>query len=410
MMSNEHRTDTINPSFILSHARAGSTLLRYIVDTHPDICSPGELYLGRLCAFLGQFADMTVAAVSNISDPIERHRFLNSEVRRIADGLMEPYVRGKGKRTWCEKTPKNVDFVDTLLQVYPEAKYICLHRHCMDVVYSCLEAAMVGLSAELPFYARNGNNQINVWVDSWVERTSKILAFEKQHGSKCIRVKYESLVLEPEKILRPMFEFLGVSWDESIIEKVFSVPHDRGRAPGDEKVTFSNRIHRNSLGRGSSIPWQAITPQLLEKMNALLRELGYPQVGPNWEQSLDYSAESVADSQPQREIFRKTEEVFTVYFPNKLRAYSDRLDEIGGTFKFNVSGEDGGTWILDLTETGGQVYPGDAPTDCVLSISSHDLISIVNGELNAAEAMRHGKLRINGDILLVSRMGQTLLV
>ena len=40
------------PIFIASHARTGSTLLRYIIDTHPALCCPPELALGQLCSAL----------------------------------------------------------------------------------------------------------------------------------------------------------------------------------------------------------------------------------------------------------------------------------------------------------------------------------------------------------------------
>jgi hypothetical protein len=35
------------PTFVLSSVRSGSTLLRLILDSHPEICSPHELHLRR---------------------------------------------------------------------------------------------------------------------------------------------------------------------------------------------------------------------------------------------------------------------------------------------------------------------------------------------------------------------------
>lgn len=50
----EISVETGSQLFILSCERSGSTLLRYIVDTHPRIACPGHLYLGRLCQYLYQ--------------------------------------------------------------------------------------------------------------------------------------------------------------------------------------------------------------------------------------------------------------------------------------------------------------------------------------------------------------------
>ena len=33
------------PTFILSSVRSGSTLLRLLLDSHPDICAPHEMHL-----------------------------------------------------------------------------------------------------------------------------------------------------------------------------------------------------------------------------------------------------------------------------------------------------------------------------------------------------------------------------
>ena len=44
------------PILVLCNARSGSTLLRYLLDTHPDIAAPPETPLGALCASLVQFA------------------------------------------------------------------------------------------------------------------------------------------------------------------------------------------------------------------------------------------------------------------------------------------------------------------------------------------------------------------
>jgi hypothetical protein len=42
------------PIFILSCYRTGSTLMRYIFDTHPDVYSPPEVCLGDTAAQLAQ--------------------------------------------------------------------------------------------------------------------------------------------------------------------------------------------------------------------------------------------------------------------------------------------------------------------------------------------------------------------
>ncbi|MGZ8160114.1 MAG: hypothetical protein ACXWT4_15055 [Methylobacter sp.] len=44
-------------------------------------------------------------------------------------------------------------------------------------------------------------------MDSWQEKTGKLIAFEQVHADQCIRINYESLVLQPELVLAKLFDF-----------------------------------------------------------------------------------------------------------------------------------------------------------------------------------------------------------
>jgi protein-tyrosine sulfotransferase len=129
--------------FILSTHRSGSSLLRYIIDTHPRICCPGEVYLGQICHLLcTAYYYTTGQALSPVE--IERRKLAWKEVRSIVDNLMNSYAAIKNKDIWCEKTPNNVNYIRVLRNVFPDAAFICLYRNCMDFVNSCLEYSRYG--------------------------------------------------------------------------------------------------------------------------------------------------------------------------------------------------------------------------------------------------------------------------
>src|SRR5437870_2427775 len=105
---------SIVPAFILSCERSGSTLLRYIIDTHPEIVSPGELALGQLCCDLELVVSRTLGEISTPANEREHQQLVLAEVRRIVSDLMNTYTRAKHKRIWCEKTPANLRHLDIL--------------------------------------------------------------------------------------------------------------------------------------------------------------------------------------------------------------------------------------------------------------------------------------------------------
>ena len=273
------------PAFIACCARSGSTLLRYVLDTHPDLCCPPELHLASQLFHGSHLVLYTL--MQSFTPPRERPLDLDAmyaEVRRIATGMVGPYVARSGKRRWCDKSTTTVDHLDLVHRVFPEAKVILLHRNCMDVVRSALDASEYGWDwPEFQGYLlKSPTNLVDALIDYWVEKTEKLLEFETKHPARCWRVTYEALVFSPEETARGVLSFLGLAWHEGLVDSVFSVPHPDG--PGDYKIQSTNRIEQSSVGRGSSIPFRQISKERREAMNVLLERLGYPTVGPDWNQ------------------------------------------------------------------------------------------------------------------------------
>src|SRR6202000_2440834 len=126
--------------------------------------------------------------------------------RQVVSGILNAYARDRGKKRWCDKTPNNTSHLGPIELAFPEADYICLYRDCLDVVYSCLEVSRNGFMAELaPYVARSPENLILALMNSWADKTARILEFEHQHKTRCHRIKYESLVAEPAHTLQALF-------------------------------------------------------------------------------------------------------------------------------------------------------------------------------------------------------------
>ena len=394
------------PAFIFSCERSGSTLLRYVLDTHPEICSPGQLYLGQLCRSLETTTYYSLGQVVEAADEQERERLVTAEVRRVVEDLMGRYAEAKGKRMWCDKTTANLEHFKILSRVFPDARCVCLYRNCMDVVYSSIECSRLGFMPELvPYVRESPDNLVAAMAQSWVEKTEKLLTFERENRARCFRVKYETLVLEPSETLRPLFEFLGVVWDERLLDAVFTTPHDQGS--GDRKILFRRKIERGSIGQGSTLAREDVPPALLARVNELLLELDYLPVGPDWGRTPSpYLPAGMPESDAG--AVKTVREVFENHFPRLIEQRGERLGEVNAACRFVVSGEDGGAWTVSLFPAGGRVVPGDAEADCAVTVSPDDLLGIVNGKLNAVAAFDLGRLHVTGDFEKANRVGQFL--
>ena len=130
------------------------------------------------------------------------------------------------------------------------------------------------------YVVANPGNLVAAMVDSWVDKSRLMLDFEEAEPDRCYRIRYEDVVLRPAQALPPLFEFLGVEWDPELPQRVFSTPHDLGA--GDPKVHFTGVIDPSYVGKGKQIHYGEIPAAQRERMNELLRRLGYPEVGEDW--------------------------------------------------------------------------------------------------------------------------------
>ena len=384
-------------------------MLRFIIDTHREICSPAHLHLGQLCRSLYTSIFFSLGQTLDVTDEAMRKRAVIVETRRVIDELMQRYVTAKGKRMWCEKTTENLQYLNLLYDVFPDARYICLYRNCMDVVHSSIECSRLGFIPELvPYVQKQPDNIVAAMVDSWIEKTSVLLDFELAHPAQCFRIKYETLVAEPSQTLAAMFAALELDWDESLLNEVFSTHHDQGS--GDRKVLFTKKIQTDSIGRGSTISRSFIPDSLLENMNRLLARLDYPQVGDDWDNAPSpYLPAGIAAGIPtqESESVSSIEEMFRNYVPQLLKDGNAALAGINGRCKFEV-GDGGGTWMLTLRESQGVTEALDGEADCTVRISAADLLDLVNGRLNSIAAFDQGKIHIMGDYDLANKVGRLL--
>jgi putative sterol carrier protein len=100
-------------------------------------------------------------------------------------------------------------------------------------------------------------------------------------------------------------------------------------------------------------------------------------------------------------------EIFEGKIKERISGDPEKSKSIGAVYKFNVTGDDGGTWVINLKDNPG-VSEGDAPADCTITVGSQDFVDIVSGKLSAQMAFMQGKLKIAGNMGLAMKLGQVL--
>jgi protein-tyrosine sulfotransferase len=136
-----------DPVFVLCAGRSGSTLLRFLLDAHPDLACPPETRLPWLARQLAtawtviEDAGPTGQSGNGNSPDAAISAPVAEGLRRSLDPMMSSYLRRRGKRRYCDKSLGAAQHAGLLLRIWPDARFICLYRHPMDVIASGIGAS-----------------------------------------------------------------------------------------------------------------------------------------------------------------------------------------------------------------------------------------------------------------------------
>ena len=273
--------------FILSTERSGSTLLRVLLDSHPQVAAPGELGLGELChrhlivlgRTLGQCGPGPAAPLSTEQwmagecPPGQAAALVLRETRTLVDRIMGDYARARGKQRWCNKTPSDLPFADLFRLLWPEARFLCLLRQAGDVAASCLDISRHGYMRELAAYVMSSpTNTVAAMLRSWADKTEKILDFERRWPERCRRLRYEDLVDRPAETMAGVLDFLGLDPCPQLHHLALHQAHHRGG--GDPKIWSTQKIENERIGT-AQLPASLIPKSLARQLNGLLEQIGY---------------------------------------------------------------------------------------------------------------------------------------
>lgn len=270
-------SDSATPIFVLCCARSGSTLLRYVLDAHPDIVCPPELHLLLAAKQLAWVFEHTTVTPGG-DGPANAKAYAVERARETVSAIMDEYAAHAGKPVWAEKSVSSIDHVDLLEQLYPQARLICLHRQAPDVMASCAQAAQrrQGMFGFEPYVAATLNSPVDGLADYWLDKTRRLLDTETRKPETCLRLRYEDVVAAPQASLEVLFEFLGLEMPSDMLDSIFSTPHVVG--PGDSKILTTSGMHTDSIGHGKRLAMNTLSADRRERIDAFHMQLGYSPV------------------------------------------------------------------------------------------------------------------------------------
>jgi hypothetical protein len=278
----QERAETGPPvfPFVVGVARSGTTLVRAILDSHPDLAIPGEShflaemarspdrYLAADGFRVGRFLQDVLShqRFQRWGLPEERmHRLLRDDppvdLAAAFRRLYEAYALGQGKRRYGDKTPAYVHHISVLGALFPEARFVHVVRDGRDVALSHVAH---------PSFTRTVPEVALVWRRG-VERGRRTgLALGP---GRYREVRYEDLLEDPEGVSRSLCKFLVLDYHPAMLryhERAEEIIRPTRHPESHQRIhlppTKGLRDWRTDMSRHDVAVFDALVGDLLEDL------------------------------------------------------------------------------------------------------------------------------------------------
>jgi hypothetical protein len=288
--------------FVVGVSRSGTTLLRLMLDAHPDLTIPAETHFVPMVAnvcdrLIAEGAETEVVRREalatmtghprwgdfRISEDDVRQRMEAHDPLTTADAIRSFYEAAaalEGKPRWGDKSPPYTYKALRVQQALPEAYFIHIIRDGRDVALSLGEVSW-------------GTDDITEAAEKWVSELRK--ARKRARGlapGTYMEVHYEDLVTDPEPTLRKVAEFVDLPWDAEMLnypqraEERMRGEMERTLKPlGGGTITAEERTRQHQLvfekpSASRAGRWRTdMSPENVKAFEAvagpLLKKLGY---------------------------------------------------------------------------------------------------------------------------------------
>lgn len=229
------------PLIVLGVGRSGTTLLRVMLDRNTKVAIPDESFFmlplarrhrGRVEAapFYEDLRRLPRLREWGLSPEEVRPRLRDGMTTGEAIGaIFETYAEKQGKPRWGDKTPLYMQHLPRLERLFPDALWLHLVRDGRDAALSFL-ALPPGFSGRT--WAQP--HTVAQFAARWKVEIDAARALGRRSPARYLELRYEELVLEPERELRRICEFAGLPWEPEMLAYSDSV--DVSKLPEHQRL------------------------------------------------------------------------------------------------------------------------------------------------------------------------------
>jgi Sulfotransferase family len=242
--------------FVVGVARSGTTLLRLMLDAHPELTIPPEThFLPKVvrAARDGAGPDAMIDVITGhrrwpdfgLDDAGLRRRAAELEPATAAGVLRafyELYAESQGKPRWGDKSTNYVRKLKQVRETLPESSFVHLIRDGRDVALSQVRVHF-------------GPDTVAEAATKWRDEIVKARRVGPRLG-RYIELRYEDLVADPEPGLRRVCELCALGWDDRMLTyreraegRIAEIARDLERPTGEVVTAEARARHQSNVSQ-----------------------------------------------------------------------------------------------------------------------------------------------------------------
>lgn len=259
-----------DPIFIVGAPRSGTTLLQCMLSANKDTFSLPETHF--FCSILPALnlkpedpinsesillitTSLREVVKIDIPDPLDSKWISRATGNRlIAMGIFQDVIElfrpdhdRHGSLRLIEKTPNHIFNMHDILKYMPSVRFINMVRDPRDVA-SSLYQLPTATTKSMVKYANN-----------WKDYIQQAVEFERKYPEKILSIRYEDLIVNTEKALVEICEFLDLDFHISMISDFSSeqtaciLPHEKWKEEVKTgEIKNKSGIWRKRISRGQA--------------------------------------------------------------------------------------------------------------------------------------------------------------
>jgi len=262
--------------FIIGNPRSGTSLFRLLLTSHSDIHIPPEsgfmiwwqrVYNDwnwdadnqKLDAFLDDLFNAKKFEFWELDrEPLSRTIKANKpdNYAALSRLIYEHHSEKAGKKNALigDKNNFHLNHIAELDALYPDAKFVHIIRDGRDVATSYMDMSKIDSTSD--YRPRLPSSAADIGQE-WRKNIESVRSgFSKLPSERTLEIRYEDLVLETEKTLTGVCEFLGQTYEPAMLD--FYMKNQARKLEPDEFMAWKARtrgqIDSSAIGKWKNLP------------------------------------------------------------------------------------------------------------------------------------------------------------